>query len=79
MKFNIINEKAPTFGDSILSKERQHELSVLLDDMVKGWGDMVRVCNIIEDIAAFCNTNEEFAYCIILHIGFHMKKGSMAF
>lgn len=78
MEFKIINETAALFGDSILSLERQLELSKKLDAMVEVLNvrvQRVRVCNVMQDIASFCDTQEEFAYCIVLHMGWHQKKG----
>lgn len=78
MEFKIINETAASFGDSILTQERQTELSKKLNEMVNAFGSrlqFVRVCNVMQEIALFCNTNEELAYCIILHMGWHQKRG----
>lgn len=78
MDFKIINETADKFGDSILSLERQTELSKNLDAMVKRLNEKIHfeyVCNIIQEIASFCDTKEELAYCIVLHMGWHQKRG----
>lgn len=71
MEFKIINETAALFGDSILSLERQLELSKKLDAMVEVLNvreQRVRVCNVMQDIASFCDTQEEFA---LLHSAAH--------
>lgn len=78
MDFVIIDETAPLFGDSILSTERQQELSKKLDDMVKGFSpkvQLIRVCHIMQEIASFCDTVEELTFCTILHINWHQKRG----
>lgn len=78
MEYNIINETAAALGDSILSMARQQELSKQLDAMVKEWNkvtQLIRTCHIMSEIASFCNTPEEFSYCIVLHMGWHQKRG----
>lgn len=79
MEFVVIDETAILFGDSILSPERQLELSKKLDEMVDKFNvrvQLVRVCNIMEEIASWCYTIEEFSYCIVLHMGWHQKRGT---
>jgi hypothetical protein len=78
MDYKIINETASAFGDSVLPMSRQKELSKKLDDMVISWSTItqsIRVCHVMEEIASFCNTIEEFSYCVLLHMGWHQKRG----
>lgn len=77
MEFKLINPSEPIFGDTILSKERQDELSKQLDNMTKSWNpnEAIRVCNIMVDIASYCNTVEEMTYCVLLHMGWWQRKG----
>lgn len=75
MEFKIINETAALFGDSILTTERQNQLSKKLDEMVGNLTGAVRVCNIFQEMASYCNTPEELSYCIVLHLNWHYKRG----
>ena len=80
MEFNIIDhEQRESFGDAILPKAKQEEISKNLDELVQKYTTdaptLVTVAQVIKDIASFCNTNEEFAYAIVLHMGWHQRRG----
>ena len=79
MELKILNEETIDFPESYgITPERQKELSRCLDEMVLSYGDelkMVKTAELIRDIAAFCNDDPEFAYCIILHMGWHQRRG----
>lgn len=77
MEFKLINETAPKFADTVMSTERQDELSKKLDEMTDKWGknEALRVSNIMIEIASFCNTIEEMTYCVIMHFTWWAKRG----
>lgn len=78
MELNIPNPDAKEFPDAFgISAKRQEELSKNLDTMVNGWttGSVLRVQHIISDIAFFCQGPEEFAYCVVLHMGWWQRRG----
>ena len=60
-----------------IDPERQLELSQKLNAMVNSWipGSLLRVHHIMCDIAFFCNGPEEFAYCVVLHMGWWQRRG----
>lgn len=78
MELNMPNPEAKEFPDAFgISAERQQELSKNLDKMVNSWtpGSILRVQHIIFDIAFFCKGPEEFAYCVVLHMGWWQRRG----
>lgn len=79
MELHMPNPEAKEFPDAFgITPERCTELSHCLDAMVKSYGQelqWVRVHHIIADIAAFCDGPEELTYCVILHMGWHQRRG----
>ena len=79
MELNMPNPDSLNLPEAFgISNERQKELSGYLNDMVEGLGDelvLVTAAHVIRRIAAFCEGREEFAYCIILHMGWHQRRG----
>lgn len=84
MDYKIINPNATELQDQIgISPERCLELSKKLDDMVRNWSPKnggtvaVKVCDIMEELAFYCNNIEEFSYCVLLHMGWHQRRGML--
>lgn len=78
MELNMPNPDAKEFPDAFgITPERQTELSKHLDAMVESWtpGNILRVQHIVSDIAFFCNGPQEFAYCVVLHMGWWQRRG----
>jgi hypothetical protein len=78
MELNIPNPDNPDFPLAFgITPERQQELSNHLNAMVDSWvpNNIIRVQDIVCDIAFFCRGPEEFAYCIILHMGWWQRRG----
>lgn len=78
MELNMPNPDAKEFPDAFgISAVRQKELSECLNKMVDSWqsGQLLRVHHIISDIAFFCQGPEEFAYCVVLHMGWWQRRG----
>jgi hypothetical protein len=78
MELNMPNPDALDFPEAFgITPERQNELSKFLDAMVKSWklDTVLRVQHIIADIAFFCEGPEEFAYCVVLHMGWWQRRG----
>jgi len=78
MDFVIVDSTTNDFSDAIgISPERCLELSKKLDSMVGRWAPctILRVADISKEIASFCDTIEEFAYCLILHMGWWQRRG----
>jgi hypothetical protein len=79
MELNMPFPDAKEFPDAFgISPERQQQLSRHLDAMVQGYGQdpiLIRVHHIMADIAAFCHNQEELLYCVILHMGWHQRRG----
>lgn len=78
MELNIPNPDAKDFPEAFgIMPERQLELSHHLNAMVESWvpDTLLRVQHIVSDIALFCAGPEEFAYCIILHMGWWQRRG----
>ncbi len=78
MELNIPNPDAKDVPEAFgISPERQRELADKLNEMVGTWipGNLLRVQHILCDIAFFCEGPEEFAYCIVLHMGWWQRRG----
>lgn len=78
MELNMPNPDAKDVPDAFgISAARQRELADKLNAMVNRWtpGNLLRVQHILSDIAFFCNGPEEFAYCIVLHMGWWQRRG----
>lgn len=78
MELNMPNPDAKDFPEAFgITPERQEKLSKDLDAMVKSWtpGNVLRVQHIVSDIAFFCDGPEEFAYCVVLHMGWWQRRG----
>lgn len=76
-KLNIIDPCANDLGGAFdISPKRQKEIQILMDEMVERFaGDAVRTCNVLDEIASFCNSWEECIWATVLHIGWHAKNG----
>lgn len=74
MEINITNHESVSFAESVgISEERSSELSDKLDVLTKGYhGNVVRTCDVVNDIANISINLEEFAYCIINHCNYMM-------
>ncbi len=81
MELNIVNPTAPTFNEAIgISEKRANELSDALDAMVENYSSsrqLVRTCDIFNEIASFCNNLEEVIYCTINHANWHAARGML--
>jgi len=79
MELILTNPDSKNFPDAYgISPERQQELSRHLDDMVRKWGSdpiIVTTARIAYQIGLFCQGPEELAYCLILHMGWHQRRG----
>lgn len=78
MELNMPNPDAKDFPEAFgITPGRQFELSNHLDAMINSWtpGNLLRVHHILSDIAFFCSGPEEFAYCVVLHMGWWQRRG----
>lgn len=80
-KLIIPNPTAADLGTALgLSQERQNELSECLNQMVRKFGSSnVRTCNVLDEIAGYCNSWEETIWATVLHIGWHARRGTILF
>ena len=82
IELKFANPTARNLGEAFgMPMERQNELSDKLDEMVEHFSPKhgqreVFVSQIIEYIQGFCQTNEEFIYCLMNHIAWHHRRGS---
>jgi hypothetical protein len=83
MEYKIVKGNTIDFCEAIgLNPTRQRELSAKLDAMVKSWSPStgtvsVKVVDIMEEIASYCKNIEEFSYCVMLHMGWHQRRGML--
>ncbi len=72
MQLNIVNQKAPSFNESIgISEDRANQLGALLDQLSrKLQGQVVHTCDLFNEIAGFCNNPEELVFCTISHTNY---------
>lgn len=76
MELKIVNPDSVNFIKQLgISDERVNELAIAMDKIVrKNQGHLVRTCDMFNEIAALCNTLEEYTYCIVAHTNFmHIK------
>jgi hypothetical protein len=51
-----------------------------MDDLLKSYsGQLVRSCNMFNDILAICKNIEEVVYCVHIHTSWLFEKGYMAY
>lgn len=83
MDYKIVAPESIDFCEAVgITSDRAQELSKQLDDMVRDWSPpsgtvAVRAHHIMEHIAFFCRNTEEFSYCILLHMGWHQRRGML--
>lgn len=73
MELNIPNPDARNLEEAFgVTLKRSDELYKAMDDYWKSYGaeaQTVRWQHVISDIAAFCNSTEEIALCLVIHCG----------
>lgn len=76
MELKIIDENVPdlylAFG---ITEERAVELCSKMNQLMEDRPDEIRWCNILSDIAKFCNTNEELVACVTSNYRWLIRKG----
>ena len=77
----IVKETAPDFATAVgISEERRIEMSKQMDDLSAAYrGQVIRSCNMFNDILHLCNNIEEVVYCIHVHTSWLFEKGYMAY
>lgn len=77
----IVNETAPDFATAVgISENRRISLSKGMDDLCKTQaGQLVRSCNMFNDILSLCDTIEEVVYCIHVHTCWLIGRGYIDF
>lgn len=68
-KIKIAKPRASDLGEALgIPEDRQDELAKKLDDMFGGALRVVYMSEFLEETQKFCNTQEEFIWCITNHI-----------
>lgn len=80
MELKIINPVSNDFCEAVgISPERQKELSLSLDAMVRREDSkpphLVKMHDIFAEILSFCKNSAESTYCTILHCAWHARRG----
>lgn len=78
MELILRDQENPDFVEATVGEERAKELSKKLDEMVASYGTqktLVYLKDTVQDIAFFCDNFAEFAYCMVLHMGYLQRRG----
>lgn len=77
----IVNESAPDMATAVgISESRRVLLSKQMDELSKSYsGQLVRSCNMFNDILALCKNIEEVVYCVHVHTSWLLESGVMAY
>lgn len=80
-KMRIVEETAPDMATAVgISESRRITLSQKMDDLSKANANqLVRSCNMFNDILALCHSVEEVVYCVHVHTSWLFEKGFMAY
>jgi hypothetical protein len=80
-QMRIVDETAPDFATSVgISESRRIHLSKQMDNLSKSYsGQLIRSCNMFNDILAICKSIEEVVYCVHVHTSWLFEKGYMAY
>lgn len=72
MEIKIVNPVASSFNEAVgISEERSNALGAKLDNMSKNLkGHVIRTCDLLNEIAGFCDNTEELIFCTITHCNF---------
>lgn len=72
MELKIVDRTAISFNEAVgISEEKANELGLLMDKMNNGFkGQLIRTCDIFNEIAMFCNNTEELVFCTISHCNY---------
>ncbi len=79
MELKIVNPEATMFHEAVgISEQRSTELSRMLDRMANSFtGQIVSACDVMKEIAGYCENIEEYTYCILNHFNWHKMKYSL--
>lgn len=76
-EINIVSHTATDFNGMIgMSNQRAQELSQHLNDMIKSFGhSLVRITDVLNEIASFTESFEEYSWALINHIEWRVVNG----
>lgn len=72
IEIKITDPTASRFNEAVgISEERSNELGAKLDQMSKRLkGQLVRTCDVFQEISSFCNNVEELIFCTVSHCNY---------